>query len=119
MHIHVHDADALSRSYIPEAVNDKEKDIINVNFIQHISISPDRIKQIQHHNATDDFLQVLRRTIIGGQPDSTKNVPPAIDSYTSYRNELSFTDGLILRRDKIVIPHALQKNMLDKLHILV
>ena len=74
--------------------------IRRTTFIQHISISPDRIKQIQHHTATDDILQVLRRTIIGGKPEFTKNVPPAIDRYTFYRNELSFTDGLILNGDK-------------------
>ena len=62
------------------------------------------------------MLQVLCRTIIEGWPESKKNFHPAIDPYTSYKNELSFTDGLILRGDKIVIPQALSKNMLEKLH---
>ena len=109
----MHIADTLSRAYIPEAVSGKEN-IIDVNVIQHISVSLERIKEIQHHTATDDTLQVLCRTIIQGWPESTKNVPPAIDRYTPYRNELSFTDGLILRGDKIVIPHALRKKMLEQ-----
>ena len=50
----MHIADTLSSAYLPEALSGKENDIIYVNVIQHISVSPDRIKEIQHHTATDD-----------------------------------------------------------------
>ena len=50
----MHIADTLSSAYLPEALSVKENDIIYVNVIQHISVSPDRIKEIQHHTATDD-----------------------------------------------------------------
>ena len=58
----MHIADTLSRAYLPEAVSGKENNIIYVNVIQHIFVSADRIKEIQHHTVTDDTLQVLRRT---------------------------------------------------------
>jgi hypothetical protein len=64
----------------------------------------------------DETLQELRKTIVEGWPESTREIPPALDRYVSFRNELSFTDGVILRGDRIVIPHALRKSMLDKLH---
>ena len=39
----MHIADTLSRAYLPVAVSGKEKCIIDVNVIQHISVSPTRI----------------------------------------------------------------------------
>jgi uncharacterized protein YnzC (UPF0291/DUF896 family) len=112
----MHIADTLSRAYLPDYENSQQNDIVDVNVVQHISVSPDRIKEIQHHTAMDETLQELRKVIVEGWPESTREIPSAVDRYVSFRNELSFTDGVILRGDRIVIPHALRKSMLDKLH---
>lgn len=112
----MHIADTLSRAYLSDTANSQQNDIIDVNVVQHISVSPDRIKEIQHYTAMDETLQVLRKTIVEGWPESVKEIPSVVDRYISYRNELSFTDGVILRGDRIVIPQVLRKNMLKNIH---
>ncbi|XP_048759452.2 uncharacterized protein K02A2.6-like [Ostrea edulis] len=112
----MHIADTLSRAYLSDTANSQQNDIIDVNVVQHISVSPDRIKEIQHYTAMDETLQVLRKTIVEGWPESVKKIPSVLDRYTSYRNELSFTDGVVLRGDRIVIPQVLRKNMLKNIH---
>lgn len=112
----MHIADTLSRAYPSDTGTDKQDDIVDVNVIQHISVSPERVKEIQLHTAKDETLQALRKAIVEGWPDLINELPPVVGRYASYRSELSFTDGIILRGDRIVVPQTLRKSMLEKLH---
>ena len=44
-------------------------------------------------------------------------VPTYLHQYWSFRDELSVSDGLILRRERIVIPQELCPTMLKLLHV--
>lgn len=112
----MHIADTLSRAYPSDTGMGKQDDIIDINVIQHISISPELIKEIQRHTAKDETLQALRKTIVEGWPDLLTELPPVVGRYASYRSELSFTDGIILRGDRIIVPQTLRKSMLERLH---
>ena len=45
-----------------------------------------------------------------------RNVPPPVARYFHCRNELSCHDGVILKNDCIIIPSALRKMILEKIH---
>ena len=69
-----------------------------------------------YRDKTDQDLQVLKRVIQSGWPAVKNNLPAAVGSYFHIRDELVVQDGLILRSDRLVIPKAHRKTMMESLH---
>ena len=49
-------------------------------------------------------------------PQHRHEVPESLRQYFQYREDLSTTDGVILYKDRVVIPQSLRKEVLDALH---
>ena len=64
----------------------------------------------------DDELALLKHTIIQGWPSSIKQVPPVLQPYWTFREELTVEDGLILKETRIVIPTKQWKAILKLIH---
>ena len=112
-------ADMLSRACTPDAESCTANDVVKhvQTVVSNIPVAANRIEDIK--NATSvctDFCQ-LRDIILNGWPDSKVKVPYALHEYWNCRDELTETDGLILRGDRIVIPIALRPTMLKLLHV--
>ena len=65
---------------------------------------------------TDDELALLKHTIMQGWPKSIKQVPPELQPFWTFREELTVEDGLILKGTRIVIPNKQCKAILKLLH---
>ena len=64
----------------------------------------------------DEDFQVLKRVIQSGWHVVKNNLPASVGSYFHIRDELVVQDGLILRGDRLVIPKAHRKTMMESLH---
>ena len=64
----------------------------------------------------DDKLALLKHTIIQGWPSSIKQVPPVLQPYWTFREELTVEDGLILKGTRIVIPTKKHEAILKLIH---
>ena len=68
-------ADTLSRAYLtaPNQVSEEEQEFIraveNVKMTKHLSISPERLQEIQEKTRDDVTLQDLKKNIQNGWPD--------------------------------------------------
>ena len=49
-------------------------------------------------------------------PETKDKLQPALKPFYTYRDELSYVNGLIMKGERIMIPKSLRKNMLIKLH---
>ena len=72
----------------------------------------------QLHIATqeDDKLILLKHTITNRWPNSIKEVPPEIQAYWTFHEELAIEDGLVLKGSRIVIPKSKHKQVLTMIH---
>jgi len=105
-------ADTLS--WFPSPRNQREIDLdIRVSLVR---FSTGRINKIRTATADNATLCQLTSMIVKGWPDTIQEVPPAIRSYWSFRNELSIEDGLILKAKRVVIPESLRKDILEDIH---
>ena len=52
-----------------------------------------------------------------GWPDHQKSCPPTVKPFCNYTDELSAMEGLMFKGGRIVIPVALKKDMLKRVHI--
>ena len=64
--------------------------------------------------ATEDVeLQVLKRYIIGGWPDSKEAVEPGAEKFWPIRHEFAMINGIVMKGKHITIPCPLQKQILE------
>ena len=72
----------------------------------------------QLHIATqeDDKLVLMKHTITNRWLNSIKEVPPKIQAYWTFCEELTIEDHLVLKGIQIVFPKNKQKNILTVLH---
>ncbi|CAB4030234.1 Hypothetical predicted protein [Paramuricea clavata] len=123
-------ADTLSRHYLTAVQETREADVLN--YLSDVEIEQGEHEEIMEINqllASEDVanmyrdktdqnedLQVLKRVIQSGWPVVKNNLPAAVGSYFHIRDELVVQDGLILRGDRLVIPKAHRKTMMESLH---
>ena len=104
--------DTLSRANLPEAEPDIEP--VMVNMIDHIAVTPGRMKQFQECTAKE--LNELHYMILKGWPDTKQQTPHSIRQYWNIRDELSVADGIVFKGMRIVVPPRIQSEMLKQIH---
>ena len=105
-------ADTLSRLPSP---NNKESIDLDIT-VGQVRFSTEKIEALRAETKVDQTLKQLIPIIIQGWPENIKEVPEAIRSFWSFRDELSVEDGIILKGDRVVIPKSLQQETLKQLH---
>ena len=72
---------------------------------------------VRNETANDEACTLIRLAIKKGFPRSVRQVHPLIQPFWGVRNELSESEGLILRNGiQIVIPSAIRKEIMSRLH---
>ena len=66
--------------------------------------------------ASDETLNSLLEIIEVGFPNLSSDLPEYLQSYFSIRDNLSTVDGVILYKDRVLIPPSLRPNVLSTLH---
>ena len=115
-------ADTLSRAYLsaPNQVSEEEQEFIraveNVKMTKHLSISPERLQEIQEKTRDDETLQDLKKNIENGWPDQRSKVLPRTRAYYKFRDELSVQGGVLFKGERVIVPMAMRAQMLEKIH---
>ena len=119
-------ADAMSRypnSYAEQASLSmmNEGDFEEPIFISGISsetesffaVTWDRIRSASHK---DPEITLLNECITNGFPESKKEMPGQICEFWEVRNSLYVSEGVVLYKDRIVVPKVLRKRVIENLH---
>ena len=64
----------------------------------------------------DDELVLLKHTIMQGWPSTIKEVPNVIQPDSTFQEELTVEDGLVLKGTRIVIPNKKHEAVLKLMH---
>jgi hypothetical protein len=72
--------------------------------------------KVRAATASDDTMRLLLDTVEQGMPESRHDLPTAIHDYHQFRDNLNTVDGIIIYKDRIVIPPALRHDVLTALH---
>ena len=72
--------------------------------------------KIRMETASDEIMFQLAQLIESGIPESRNEVPPMLKEYHQFRNNLSTVDGVIIYKDRIVVPPSLRPDVLSALH---
>ena len=110
-------ADTLSRASLENITQSKaEEETESIHATDFLPISEPQLKEIQAETGRDDTLQRLKKTIISGWPETKKEVPTCLHSYSQVRDELSAQDGLFFKGQRCIVPLSLHARIKEKLH---
>jgi len=112
-------ADFLSRDPRPstgdgELAEEVEAFIHEVSMV-NINTSDQNVTKVLNSQMRDPICAQLKSLILDEWPGKS-DLPIEIQEYFSVKDELSCTNGLLLRGNRMVIPLELRKEMLDRLH---
>ena len=106
-------ADALSRAPAQQQTADEDAYVRAI--FNSLPATDQRIQQIQASQEKDPICILLKKYCLKGWLSKQK-LKGEIRKYLQTASELSICEGLILRNSRIVIPKALQNEILQKLH---
>ena len=111
-------ADTLSRNFVADTFPDLSKGMeAHIHSVMtNLPISDRKLQEIKNESDNDEQFQLLREVILQGWPESRRDCPPSIQEYWNHRDELSINDGIILKCEKVLIPHSLRSKILDCIH---
>ena len=114
-------ADTLSRAPLPR--EQAQVDSFEVFVTENIQVTskPERITDhthsvIQRATQDDPILSHIIPYIQHGWPDKRTAVEGNLAHYWTFRWELAYIDGVLYKGDKIIIPTAMRRRMLEKIH---
>lgn len=114
-------SDCLSRApvnhYDTCSMLEKEINLYVENISSNMPITDTRLKSIYEATQNDAEMQQVISLTKNGWPESEKELRDAMKNYFSARNELSVVNGLLLYRNRIVIPVNQRQEILEKLHV--
>ena len=71
---------------------------------------------IRSTTTSDEDMHTLHELITSGLPESKSEYPASICEYHQFRNDLYTVDGVIIYKDRILVPPALRPEVLSSLH---
>ena len=74
------------------------------------------LQQIRIATQEDDELALLKHTITQACPSTVKEVPSILQSYWTFREELTVEDGIILKGTRVVMPAKKHEAVLKLIH---
>uniref|UniRef100_A0A3P9IGQ4 Gypsy retrotransposon integrase-like protein 1 n=1 Tax=Oryzias latipes TaxID=8090 RepID=A0A3P9IGQ4_ORYLA len=113
----LHVADALSRACLNEHKEILIDEEMEVNCISHqLPVSEEKLRDFRNATAEDPELRLVAKAIQSGWPEKQRQLPDNIKQYWTFREELSYEDGLIFKNSRLVVPHTMRSEMLRKVH---
>ena len=108
-------ADMLSRSFLPNEDN-SHVEFEQINMVKFLPIREERLKQLREATESDNVLQSLQQTVLNGWPDRKDAVPLCLTPFYHVRDEISLQNGLLFRGERVIVPRAMQRVMMDLVH---
>ncbi|KAL7881430.1 hypothetical protein AOLI_G00082780 [Acnodon oligacanthus] len=94
----MHIADTLSHAHLNEQTEDLLGEELEVNWITpQLPISKEKQHIFQKATANDPEMQLLRTMTMDGWPNEKNVVPKEIQAYWTFKEEISYTSGLLFK----------------------
>ena len=84
--------------------------------VDFLPITSGRLVDLRRKTELDEGLQQFKHIIKIGWPETKEELPSEIGRYFDFREELSIQDGILSKRNRVVVPVALRPRMIQKVH---
>ena len=108
-------ADALSRAFLPSTAVD-QPDEFEIDVLDSEKLSESMFDKLKDETKNDPELQQLQKVVMSGWPQTKAETPVETRPYWNYRDEISCYEGLMFKGDRIIVPHSLRPEILQRIH---
>ena len=108
-------ADTLSRAFLQDD-DDSLEEKFEVNTLSVIPMSDNKLTELKDQTEKDKQLQQLMNTIKTSWPTNKKDAPRECLPFWKFRDELSVSDNIIFKGEKVVTPTKMRPEMLRYIH---
>ena len=108
--------DTLSRAFITDDTTDPILEEFEINVLKTLPISEEKLKQLQDQTEEDPVLQDLKHTVEKGWPTNKRAAPLTIAPYWNCRDEITISEGILFKGERVIVPKNLQPQMLSLIH---
>ena len=109
--------DTLSRASLPMSSPSSDDWDAQVHLIvKSLPVSDEYMNNFQKATANDATLTLLKQHILKGWPNKRAEIPPEIRPYSGFKEELSESEGILFKGERIIVPKQMQKDMLQRIH---
>ena len=114
----MHLSDPLSRlsSHNTQHGNKEEVQGLKVNICDITSVKNVTLDQFKEHTASDKDFKLLKMYVMHGWPSAQQDCVEQLRSYFTFKEEISFIDGLLFKGNRLIVPKALRNKTLQVLH---
>ena len=115
----MHVSDALSRlpSHNSENGNKQEVKGLNVTISDVSPVASNvTLTQFREATATDEALSLLKLYVMHGWPSTERDCAEMVQPYFTFKEEISFIDGMLFKGQRLIVPNALRYKTLQVLH---
>ena len=84
--------------------------------LQYLPVKDETLCQIQNLTQEEAILKKLAGVIKQGWPESKLYLPPEVQDYFPFKEELTLQNGVIFKGDRVVIPFQMRAELKRKLH---
>ena len=115
-------ADHLSRAQLPEEHKTCDEfqvfalELEQINPLNHIKLNDDKLAVLQKAMEQDPIMQTLKSVILIGWPEKCDSIPISVRDYWNYKEDLSLHNGILFKRDRIIVPKSLRHEVVTRLH---
>jgi RNase H-like domain found in reverse transcriptase/Reverse transcriptase (RNA-dependent DNA polymerase)/Integrase zinc binding domain len=110
-------ADALSRAYLKDPVeDDPEFKYVVHSIVKYLPMTNERKHQFAEATKTDPVLNTLTRLTMDGWPEKKYAVPENVRFYWNVRENIHMAEGLVFLENRVLVPAELRQQMLKLIH---
>ena len=91
-------------------------EVETLNPLKSLTVSSERLALLQKATEQETVLQTLKTTVLVGWPEQKSQVPIPIRDYWNYRDEISLHNGILFKRQHIIIPKMITPEIIARSH---
>lgn len=94
----------------------EQREVEQINQADYLNVTDKRMIQIRQFTERDEQLQAVKKVTLTGWPEHKDDTELEVREYWDNKDELSVQDGVLFRGDRVIIPKALRREMLIRVH---
>ncbi len=105
-------ADTLSRDCNPNEYEEEEQYAVNIV----LAMTKEAEQRFIEATQNDFELRSLKAIVQRGWPDEDDQLPKAIKKYATFKEEITYENGLLFKAHKVIVPESEIQNIIKQVH---
>ena len=112
-------SDCLSRAHLDKSKPEFPENELNQHvhsLISNFPMTDAKLEEFKTETENDSALQTVKKYVSEGWPEKSSTVDPLAQPYYTYRDEISYAEGLLLKGNCVIVPSSMRKDIKNRIH---